>query len=115
MVAFSGFYESHELPPSSDARGILPPHHDHHQNGHQSGYILHYRCVDWRPGGCRGDTERVVARWQRSVVSGEALVVLHWAMRSVLHRRIAMSIEMARNGGTHLFAAAAYFDCCNRS
>jgi hypothetical protein len=100
MVAFSGFYESHELPPSGDARGILPPHRDHHRNGHQNGYILHYRCVDCRPGGRRGDTERVVARWRRSVASGEALIMLHWAMRSVSHRRTAMAIEMARNGGT---------------
>jgi hypothetical protein len=27
------------------------------------------------------------------------MVMLHWAMRSVLHRRIAMSIEIARDGG----------------
>jgi hypothetical protein len=48
------------------------------------------------------------------VASGEALDMLHRAMRSVLHRRTAMAIEMARDGG-HLFAAVAYFDCCNRS
>jgi hypothetical protein len=78
----------------------LPPHRDHHRNGHQSGYILHYRCVDCRPGGRRVDTERVVARWRRSVASGEALVMLHRAMRSVLHRRTAMAIKMARDGGT---------------
>ena len=46
-----------------------------------------------------GDMERVVARWRRPVASGEALVMLHWAMRSVLHRRTAMTIQMARNGG----------------
>ena len=100
MVVFSGLYESPGPPPSGDARGIVPLHRDHHQNGHQSGYILHYRCVDCRPGGRRGDTERVVARWRRSVASGEALVMLHQAMRSVLHRRTAMTIEMARDGGT---------------
>ena len=108
MVAFSGFYESHEPPPSGDVCGILPPHRDHHQNGHQSGYILHYCCVDCRPGGRQGDTERVVARWRRSVASGEALVMLYQAMRSVLHRRTVMAIKMARDGGTfvrrrHLF------------
>jgi hypothetical protein len=48
------------------------------------------------------------------VASGEALVMLHQVMRSVSHRRTAMAIEMARDGG-HSFAAAAYFDCCNRS
>jgi len=26
MVVFSGFYESHEPPPSGDARGIVLPH-----------------------------------------------------------------------------------------
>jgi hypothetical protein len=35
------------------------------------------------------------------VASGEALVMLHWAMRSVSHWRTAMAIEMlARDGGT---------------
>ena len=99
MAVFSGLYESPGPPPSGDVRGIVPPHRDHHRNGHQSGYILHYRCDDCRPGGRRGDTERVVARWRRSVASGEALVMLHQAMRSVSHRRTAMAIEMARDGG----------------
>jgi hypothetical protein len=40
MVAFSGFYESHEPPPSGDARGIAPPHRDGHRNGQQSGYMF---------------------------------------------------------------------------
>jgi len=33
------------------------------------------------------------------LASGEALVMLHQAMRYVLHRRTAMAIEMARDGG----------------
>ena len=61
--------------------------------------IIAVLIVDCRPGGRRGDTERVVARWRRSVASGEALVMLHWAMRSILHRRTAMAIEMAHDGG----------------
>ena len=99
MAAFSGFYESHEPPPLGVVRGIVPPHPDGHRNGQQSGYILHFCCVDCCPGGRRGDTEQVVARWRQSVASGEALVMLHWhwAMRSVLHRRTTMAIEMARN------------------
>jgi len=100
MAVFSGLYESSGPPPSGDARGIVPPHRDHHRNGHQSGYILHYRCVDCRPGGHRGDTEQVVARWRRSVASGESLVMLHRVMRSVSHRRTTMAIETARDGGT---------------
>jgi len=99
MVLFSGFYESHKIPPSSDARSIVLPHHNGHRNGQQSGYMLHYCCVDCRPGGCRGDMEQVVARWQRPVASGEALVMLHWAMRSILRRHTAMAIKIARNGG----------------
>ena len=43
--------------------------------------------------------ERVVARWRCSVTSGEALVMLHWVMHFVLHRRTAMAIEMARDRG----------------
>ena len=45
-------------------------------------------------------SERVVARWRRSVASGEALVMLHRVMRSVLHRPTTMAIEMARDRGT---------------
>ncbi len=43
MVVFSGFYESHEPPPSGNARGIVLPHRDGHQNGQQSGYMFHNR------------------------------------------------------------------------
>ena len=90
-----------------DAHGIVPPHRNGHQNGQQSGYILHYFCVDCSPGGRRGDTERVVAQWRCSVASGEALVMLHWEMRSVLFQRTAMAIEIAHDGGIfirrHLF------------
>jgi hypothetical protein len=75
---------------------VLPSHQDGHQNGHQSGYMLHYCCIDCHPGGGRGDTEQVVARWRRSVASGEAPVMLHLAMRSILHRRTAMANEMAQ-------------------
>ena len=110
MAAFSGFYESHKPPPSplGNARGIEMAHHDGHRNGQQSGYILHNRCVDCRPGGSRGDTKRVVARWRYSVASGVALVMLHREMNAVLDRRTAIAIEMACDGGAfirchHLF------------
>jgi hypothetical protein len=36
------------------------------------------------------------------VASGEALVMLHWEMRSVSYQRTAMAIEMAHDGGTFL-------------
>ena len=107
MAAFSGFYESHEPPPSGYVHGIVPPHHDGHQNGQKSGYMFHNCWVDCCPGGCLGNMEQVVAQWRRPVASGEALVMLHQVMCSVLHRRTAMVIE--------LFATAAYFDWCNHS
>jgi hypothetical protein len=102
MVAFSGFYESHEPPPSGDACSIVPPHHDGHPNGQQSGYMMHHRCVDCCPGGRLGDTERGVTRCRRPVASGEALVMLHWEMRSVLNRRTAMAIKMAHDRGAFI-------------
>ena len=99
MAAFSVFYESHEPPPSGDARGIVLLHRDGYQNGQKSGYMLHYCCVDWCPGSCRGNTEQVVGRWLRPVASSEALLVmLHQAMHSVSHRCTAMAIGIVRNG-----------------
>jgi hypothetical protein len=52
------------------------------------------------PGGHWGDTEQVVARCRRPVASGVALDILHWAIYFVLHRRTAMAIKTANNGGT---------------
>jgi hypothetical protein len=99
MVAFSGFNESHEPPPSGDARGIVPPHRHGHRNGQQSGYMLHRRFVCCCTGGRRGNMDQVVAQWRCPVASGEALVMLDQSMCSVWHRRTAMAIEMARDGG----------------
>jgi hypothetical protein len=108
MAAFSGFYESHKPPPSGDARGIVPAHQNGHRNSQQSWFILHRRTVCCRPGGRRGNTERVVTRWRRLVSSIKALDLLHREMRAVSHHRIAMAIEIASDGGAfvrrrHLF------------
>ena len=100
MAAFNVFFESHEPPPSGDARGIVLPHHDGHQNGQQSVHMLHHHRVDCHPGGRRCDTERAVAQWQRPVASDEALEMLHWAMLCALLQRLHMTIEMACKGGT---------------
>jgi hypothetical protein len=100
MAAFSGFYESHGPTSSGNARGIVPAHCHGHSNGQQSGHILHRCFVFCHPGGRRGDTERVVARWRRLVAFMKALDLLHQAMLAVFHRRTAMAIEMARDGGT---------------
>ena len=51
------------------------------------------------PGGRWGNTEQVVAWWQRSVASGVALNMPHWAMPSVLLRRIAVAIKTAGGWG----------------
>jgi hypothetical protein len=93
MAAFSGFYESHKPPPMGNARGIVPPHRDGHRNGQQILHMLHLRCVDCRPGGRRGNTEQVVTGWRRPVAFGEALVMLHRVICSVLHRHTSMAIK----------------------
>jgi hypothetical protein len=56
-----------------------------------------FRCcfVCCCPGGRWGNTERVVAQWQRPVASGVALDMPHWAMPSVLIRRTAVAIKIA--------------------
>jgi hypothetical protein len=45
------------------------------------------------PGGCWGNTERVVARWRRSVAYGVARDMLHQAMPSVLLQCTCMAIK----------------------
>jgi sugar phosphate isomerase/epimerase len=70
----------------------------------RGGHVAHH-CVDCVPGGHRGDKERVVARWRSLVAFMKALDHLNREMRSVFHRRIAMAIEMARDGG-------AFVRCC---
>jgi hypothetical protein len=59
------------------------------------GHVAHC-CVGCVPGGRRGDTEQVVARWQSLVAFMKAL---DRAMRSVSHHRTAMAIEIASDGG----------------
>ncbi len=100
MVVFSGFYESPGPPPSGNVCGIVPPHCNDQQNGHQSGYIIHCCYVCCRPGGRRGNTERVVTQWQRPMASGVAQQdMLHRAMSHVLLQCLTMAIKMAGNGG----------------
>ena len=99
VVAFSSFYESHKPPPSGDVCGIVLAHRHCHQNGQQRGVILYHHFVDCRPGGRRGNTEWVITRWQHPVASGVAVVMLHWLMHYVLHRRTAILIEMADGKG----------------
>ncbi len=47
------------------------------------------------PGGCWGNTEQVVAQWQRPMASGIALDMLHWVMHFVLQWCTAMAIKTA--------------------
>jgi hypothetical protein len=46
-----------------------------------------------------GDTEQVVAQWQRPVASEVALDMPHQAMPSVLLRHIRKAFETSHNGG----------------
>ena len=109
MAAFSGFYKSHEPPPLGDARGIVPPHHDGHRKWPAKWvHFAHLRFVCCRPGGCRGDTERVVARWRHLVAFMKALFMLHRAMPHVLHQRLRMAIEMACDGGAFVHRRRLY-------
>ena len=94
-VMFSAFYESHQPPTSGNASSIVPPHRHGNQNDQQRGGHFAHPCVDCRPGGRRGNTERVVARWQSLVAFMKALDHLHQAMHSVSHRRTVMAIKMA--------------------
>jgi hypothetical protein len=54
-----------------------------------------HRFVCCCPGGCWGNTEQVVARWQHPVASRVALDMPHWAMPSVLLQCTSVAIEMA--------------------
>ena len=91
-----------------DAQSIVPAHHHGHRKGQTSGHIFYRRFAFCRPGGRQGDTERVVARWQRLVAFMKALDLLHQAMPSVLHHHTAMAIEMASDGGTFVIVAASF-------
>jgi hypothetical protein len=51
------------------------------------------------PGGRRGNTEQVVARWWRPVASEVALDMPHWGMPSILPWSTTMAIKMAKNRG----------------
>ncbi len=67
-------------------------------HGYQSGYILHLCFVCCFPDGHRGNTEQVVAQWQRPVASVIALDMLHRTMPHVLLQRLRVAIEMACDG-----------------
>ena len=99
MAVLSGFYESPGPPPLVNARGKVPPHCNDHRNSHQSGYIIHCCFVCCCPGGRQSNTERVVARWRRPVVSGVAMDMLHRVMPHVSLQRLTMAIEIACDGG----------------
>ena len=51
----------------------------------------------------------MLAQWWHPVASSEALDPLHWVMRAVLYRRIAMAIEAARKVG--VFIHRCVVDC----
>jgi hypothetical protein len=52
----------------------------------------------------------ILAQWWPPVASSEALDFLHWAMRVVKYRRIAMAIKTATFLG--VFSDCCLFACC---
>ena len=52
----------------------------------------------------------ILAQWRHPVASSEALDLLHWAMRAVTYRRIAMAIKTATFLG--VFVDCCLFACC---
>ncbi len=108
MAMFSGFYERHGPTPLGDARSIVPTHRHGHQNGQQSGQILHRCIVFCRPGSHQDNTEQVVARWRHLVALMEALDLLHRMMHTVSHHHTTIAIEMASNGGTSFVVVASF-------
>jgi hypothetical protein len=48
-------------------------------------------------GGRRGNTAKALAQWQHPVASSEALDVVHWVMRLIVHHHIPMAIKIANN------------------
>ncbi len=54
------------------------------------------------PGGRWGDTEQVVTRCRRPVASQVALDMPHWAMLSVLLRRIRKAFKTGPDGGAFI-------------
>jgi hypothetical protein len=52
----------------------------------------------------------ILAQWRRPVASSEALDLLHWAIRAVTYRRIAIAIKMAAFLG--VFVDCCLFACC---
>ncbi len=57
----------------------------------------------------RGDTGRIITRRRCPVASSEALDVLNRAMRSALHWRIVMAIEMTCEGGAFVHHRCLFF------
>ena len=91
-------------------RTIVPPHRDGHQNGQQRWYIVHCCFVDCCHGGHWGNTEQVVAQWQRPVASDLAIDMLHWVMPHAPLQHFRTDIKMACNGGLLLIVADILFD-----
>jgi hypothetical protein len=58
----------------------------------------------------RGNTGRILARWQHPVASRVALDLPYWAMGSAPYRLIRMAIKMARKAGP-FFSVVDFMSC----
>ncbi len=108
MVASSGFRQSPEPPLSGNALDIVLAHRHGHQIGQQISTMFCHRFFACDSGGCRGNTERILAQWQLSAASGAALNMLYWAIHVAWHPCACMALKMARNGGTSFVAPACF-------
>ena len=76
----------------------------------KNGEILSMFFFSCNPGSRWCDTEPILAQKGHPVAFSEALVLLHWAMRAVSYRRIAMAIKTVSFVG--VFVDCCLFACC---
>ncbi len=92
----SGFLDSPGPPLSVDVLGYRPAHQQGQQNGRQVWYFFTVFLWHSNPLSVRGNTARILARWQRPVASREALNTLYRDILAVSCQRMNLSIEMGR-------------------
>jgi hypothetical protein len=61
---------------------------------------IFYAKINDHDGIRRGNTGRIIARWQHPVASRVALDLPYWKICSALYHLIHMAIEMARKAGS---------------
>jgi len=70
-----------------------------------------YSKIDYH-GVRRGNTGKIIKRWQRPVASRVALDLPYWTMRWALYRLIHMAIKMTSKVGA-FFSVVNFMSCIN--